>query len=88
MIHHFLINPAAGKGTLVAALKKKIIRVCDARGVNYRITPPHAVEMRPTMFGLPWNKARICSVFTPVAEMAPCARPSTARPFATGQSLP
>ena len=37
MIHHFLINPAAGKGTLVDALKKKIIRVCDARGVNYRI---------------------------------------------------
>lgn len=37
MIHHFLINPAAGKGTLVEALKEKITRVCDARGVIYHI---------------------------------------------------
>jgi YegS/Rv2252/BmrU family lipid kinase len=37
MIHHFLINPAAGKGTLVEALKQKITRVCNARGVDYRI---------------------------------------------------
>ncbi len=37
MIHHFLINPAAGKGTLVDALAARITRVCEARGVNYRI---------------------------------------------------
>ncbi|MBQ8351985.1 MAG: diacylglycerol kinase family lipid kinase [Clostridia bacterium] len=37
MIHHFLINPAAGKGTLVEALKNKIARICEERGVHYRI---------------------------------------------------
>lgn len=37
MIHHFLINPAAGKGTYTEALARKITRACQSRGVNYRI---------------------------------------------------
>ena len=37
MIHHFLINPAAGKGQYTEALSRKITRACEKRGVNYRI---------------------------------------------------
>lgn len=37
MIHHFLINPAAGKGQYAEPLARKITRVCENRGVNYRI---------------------------------------------------
>lgn len=37
MIHHFLINPAAGKGQYTEALARKITRACEKRGVNYRI---------------------------------------------------
>lgn len=37
MIHHFLINPAAGKGKRVDALQQQITHVCVARGVDYRI---------------------------------------------------
>ena len=37
MFHHFLINPAAGKGTYTEALVKKIERAAAARGVDYRI---------------------------------------------------
>ncbi|MBQ8174604.1 MAG: diacylglycerol kinase family lipid kinase [Clostridia bacterium] len=37
MIHHFLINPAAGKGTYTEALVRKITRACEGRGVGYRI---------------------------------------------------
>lgn len=37
MLHHFIINPAAGKGRLVEALRDKITRACEARGVSYRI---------------------------------------------------
>ena len=37
MIHHFLINPAAGKGKYTDALKNKVKTVCEARGVDYRI---------------------------------------------------
>lgn len=37
MIHHFLINPAAGKGAYTDALTRKIQRACDGRGADYRI---------------------------------------------------
>lgn len=37
MLHHFIINPAAGKGRLVEALKDKITRTCEARKAAYRI---------------------------------------------------
>lgn len=37
MIHHFLVNPAAGKGKVTDALIRRIHRVCTARGVDYRI---------------------------------------------------
>ena len=37
MIHHFLINPAAGKGQYTEALSRKITRTCEKRGVLYRI---------------------------------------------------
>ncbi len=37
MIYHFLINPAAGKGNLIDTLEKKVRRVCDARGADYRV---------------------------------------------------
>lgn len=37
MIHHFIINPAAGKGTQVEALKKEIQTVCETNAVLYDI---------------------------------------------------
>ena len=37
MIHHFIINPAAGKGQYTEALARKITRACEKRGVCYRI---------------------------------------------------
>lgn len=37
MTHHFLINPAAGRGDLTEALVRKITRVCEEKGVAYHI---------------------------------------------------
>ena len=37
MIHHFLINPAAGKGSYTEALARKIRRACSNCGVTYCI---------------------------------------------------
>ncbi len=37
MIHHFLINPAAGKGKYTESLTRKINRACEKRGAEYRI---------------------------------------------------
>ncbi len=37
MIHHFLVNPAAGKGKVTDALIRKIHRICRLRGVDYQI---------------------------------------------------
>ncbi len=37
MVHHFLINPAAGKGRLTEPLAEKIKRVCTARGIAFHI---------------------------------------------------
>ncbi len=37
MIHHFLVNPAAGKGKVTDALIRKIHRICRLRGVEYQI---------------------------------------------------
>ncbi len=37
MKHHFIMNPAAGKGTHVASLSEKINAVATARGIDYEI---------------------------------------------------
>ena len=37
MKHHFIINPAAGKGTLTRSLTARIRERCDSRGVDYLI---------------------------------------------------
>ncbi len=37
MKHHFIINPAAGKGAFVSSLSEKIRVAAEARGVNYEI---------------------------------------------------
>ena len=37
MKHHFIINPAAGKGTLTRSLAARIRERCDSRGVEYTI---------------------------------------------------
>ena len=37
MTHHFLVNPAAGKGKVTDALIRKIHRICRLRGVRYEL---------------------------------------------------
>ena len=37
MLHHFIINPAAGKGTQVESLKKEIQTVCETNAILYDI---------------------------------------------------
>jgi len=37
MIHHFLINPAAGRGDLTDSLIRRITNPCNARELDYRI---------------------------------------------------
>lgn len=37
MVHHFLINPAAGRGDKTDATVHRILRVCNTRGLSYHI---------------------------------------------------
>ena len=48
MKHHFIINPAAGKGTLIRSLTEKITATAEERGIDYEIyvtkAPGDAIE--------------------------------------------
>ncbi len=60
MTHHFLVNPAAGKGKVTDALIRKIHRICRLRGVDYELhittRPGDATEYVRTVTSLRSNE--------------------------------